>query len=1067
MKQKTHKHSQVIHINTHIYNTDIYKMSCNNNSLLTGNRVVVVLVFLLCLVHSSESLRPLFACDPANGLTRTLRFCRVNVPVHARVQDLIGRLTLQEKIRLLVNNAAAVPRLGIGGYEWWSEALHGVSDVGPGAKFGGAFPGATSFPQVITTAASFNQSLWEDIGRVVSDEARAMYNGGVAGLTYWSPNVNILRDPRWGRGQETPGEDPVVAGKYAASYVRGLQGNGAGNRLKVAACCKHYTAYDLDNWNGVDRFHFNAKVTKQDLEDTYNVPFKSCVYEGKVASVMCSYNQVNGKPTCADENLLKNTIRGQWRLNGYIVSDCDSVDVFFNQQHYTTTPEEAAAASIKAGLDLDCGPFLAIFTEGAVKKGLLTENDVNLALANTITVQMRLGMFDGNLGPYANLGPRDVCTPAHQHLALEAAHQGMVLLKNSGRSLPLSPRRHRTVAVIGPNSDVTETMIGNYAGKACAYTTPLQGISRYAKTIHQEGCAGVACAGNQGFGAAEAAARQADATVLVMGLDQSIEAETRDRTGLLLPGYQQNLVTRVAQASRGPVILVLMSGGPVDASFAKNDPRVAAIIWAGYPGQAGGAAIADIIFGAANPGIQDLRRSRDLTFTMADLKNLFLITKHPSTTQILLTSLFFISLFLLSSSPLPDFSHSLIVSSFTSRLLTAANFFSSSCASDSNTIYSVSPSSIRVNNESKKMDKELTSCDIFDGAWVSDDSDPVYLPGYCPYVEDKFNCFKNGRPDSGFLRHRWQPHGCSVPRFDGEKMLKILRGKRLVFVGDSLNRNMWESLVCSLRSTLEDKNRVSRVFGKQSNLHNEGFYGFRFRDFDCSIDFIKSPFLVQESVVLDAYGKRKETLRLDVIQEPITKIYRNADIVVFNTGHWWTHQKTNEGKDYFQEGDRVYEKLEVKEAYTKALRTWADWVDSNINSTRTRVFFVGYSSSHFRKGAWNAGGQCDGETRPIENETYTGGYPWMMKVVESVISDMKTPVFYMNITKMTWYRTDGHPSVYRQPVEVRGSSPASGMFQDCSHWCLPGVPDSWNQLLYATLLVSRGSLPYKSLGSLL
>ncbi|KAF3490449.1 hypothetical protein F2Q69_00056106 [Brassica cretica] len=720
-------------------------MSCNKKSLLFGNKVVVILVFLLCLVHSSESLRPLFACNPANGLTRTLRFCRVNVPIHVRVQDLIGRLTLQEKIRLLVNNAAAVPRLGIGGYEWWSEALHGVSDVGPGAKFGGAFPGATSFPQVITTAASFNQSLWEEIGRVVSDEARAMYNGGVAGLTYWSPNVNILRDPRWGRGQETPGEDPVVAGKYAASYVRGLQGNGAGNRLKVAACCKHYTAYDLDNWNGVDRFHFNAKVSKQDLEDTYNVPFKSCVYEGKVASVMCSYNQVNGKPTCADENLLKNTIRGQWRLNGYIVSDCDSVDVFFNQQHYTTTPEEAAAASIKAGLDLDCGPFLAIFTEGAVKKGLLTEYDVNLALANTITVQMRLGMFDGNLGPYANLGPRDVCTLAHRHLALEAAHQGIVLLKNSGRSLPLSPRRHRTVAVIGPNSDVTETMIGNYAdcdsvdvffnqqhytttpeeaaaasikadldldcgpflaiftegavkkgllteydvnlalantitvqmrlgmfdgnlgpyanlgprdvctlahrhlaleaahqgivllknsgrslplsprrhrtvavigpnsdvtetmignyaGKACTYTTPLQGISRYARTLHQAGCAGVACRGNQGFGAAEAAAREAEATVLVMGLDQSIEAETRDRTGLLLPGYQQELVTRVAQASKGPVILVLMGGGPIDVSFAKNNPRVAAIIWAGYPGQAGGAAIANIIFGAVNPG---------------------------------------------------------------------------------------------------------------------------------------------------------------------------------------------------------------------------------------------------------------------------------------------------------------------------------------------------------------------------------------------------------------------------------------------------------------------------------
>ncbi|CAN7023836.1 unnamed protein product [Brassica oleracea var. botrytis] len=1052
-------------INTRIHKTQIYKMSCNNRELLIGNKVVVTFVFLLCLVHSSESLRPLFACDSANELTRTLRFCQVNIPVRVRVQDLIGRVTLQEKIRLLVNNAAAVPRLGIGGYEWWSEALHGVSDVGPGAKFGGAFPGATSFPQVITTAASFNQSLWEEIGRVVSDEARAMYNGGVAGLTYWSPNVNILRDPRWGRGQETPGEDPVVVGKYAASYVRGLQGNGP-NRLKVAACCKHYTAYDLDNWNGVDRFHFNAKVTQQDLEDTYNVPFRACVYEGNVASVMCSYNQVNGKPTCADEDLLKNTIRGQWQLNGYIVSDCDSVDVFFNQQHYTATPEEAAAASIKAGLDLDCGPFLAIFTEGAVKKGLLTENDINLALTNTVTVQMRLGMFDGNLGPYANLGPRDVCTPIHQHLALEAAHQGIVLLKNDGRSLPLSPTRHRTVAVIGPNSDVTETMIGNYAGwKACAYTAPLQGISKYARTLHQAGCSGVACAGNQGFGAAEMAAREADATVLVMGLDQSIEAETRDRTGLLLPGYQQDLVTRVAQASKGPIVLVLMSGGPIDVSFAKNNPRVAAIIWAGYPGQAGGAAIADIIFGAVNPETEEKEEKNRGDVSMADLKNLFLITKH----QIFLTALFFLSLFLLSSSLLPVLSPSLIVSSFTSRLLTAANFFSSpsstSASSDTATLYTVSPRRIRVKNEFKKI--ELTSCDIFDGSWVFDDTKPVYSPGYCPFVEDKFNCFKNGRPDSGFLRYRWQPHGCSIPRFDGKKMLKILRGKRLVFVGDSLNRNMWESLVCSLRSALEDKNRVSKVSWRRSNLQNEGFYGFRFKDFGCSVDFIKSPFLVQESEVLDGYGKRKETLRLDVIQGSIKKIYKTADIIVFNTGHWWTHQKTYEGKDYFQEGNRVYEKLGVKEAYTRALHTWSDWVDSNINMTKTRVFFVGYSSSHFRKGTWNAGGQCDGDTRPIQNKTYTGGYPWMMKVVESVISDMKTPVFYMNITKMTWYRTDGHPSFYRQPVEVRGSSPATGVFQDCSHWCLPGVPDSWNQLLYATLLVSRGSLPYKSLGTLL
>ncbi|KAF3437761.1 hypothetical protein FNV43_RR20517 [Rhamnella rubrinervis] len=575
-----------------------------NNSFKT--LWVLSVLALLCLsfyTNTGEARRP-FACDPGNKLTKSLKFCRVSAPISSRVTDLIGRLTLQEKIMLLVNNATALPRLGIQSYEWWSEALHGVSNVGPGTKFDGDFPGATSFPQVITTAASFNESLWELIGQVVSDEARAMYNEGTAGLTYWSPNVNVLRDPRWGRAQETPGEDPVMASKYGASYVRGLQGNAKGNQLKVAACCKHYTAYDLDNWNGIDRYNFNAKVSKQDLEETYNVPFKGCVLEGKVASVMCSYNQVNGKPTCADPEILKNTIRGEWGLNGYIVSDCDSVSVMFDNQHYTKTPEEAAADSIKAGLDLDCGPFLAVYTEEAVKRGLVTEKDVNNALANTLAVQMRLGMFDGepSAQPFGNLGPKDVCSSSHQQLALEAAQQGIVLLKNHGGILPLSNRRHRTVAVIGPNSDVDVTMIGNYAGVACGYTTPLQGIGRYSKTIHQQGCTNVACNDNELFGEAETAAQQADATVLVMGLDQSIEAESRDRTGLLLPGYQQELVYRVAKASRGPTILVLMSGGPVDVSFAKKDPRISAILWVGYPGQAGGAAIADVLFGTTNPG---------------------------------------------------------------------------------------------------------------------------------------------------------------------------------------------------------------------------------------------------------------------------------------------------------------------------------------------------------------------------------------------------------------------------------------------------------------------------------
>ncbi|PON49835.1 Glycoside hydrolase [Parasponia andersonii] len=307
---------------------------------------------LLILSSRVLALSPAFACDVgANPALAGFAFCNTSMEVGSRVEDLVKRLSLEEKIGFMVNSAGSVSRLGIPSYEWWSEALHGVSYVGPGTRFSSVVPGATSFPMVILTAASFNASLFEAIGKVVSTEARAMYNVGLAGLTYWSPNINIFRDPRWGRGQETPGEDPLLSSKYAAGYVKGLQQTDGGdpNRLKVAACCKHYTAYDLDNWKGVDRYHFNAVVSKQDLDDTFQPPFKSCVIDGNVASVMCSYNQVNGIPTCADPDLLSGVIRGEWKLNGYIVSDCDSVDVLFNSQHYTKTPEEAAAKTILAG----------------------------------------------------------------------------------------------------------------------------------------------------------------------------------------------------------------------------------------------------------------------------------------------------------------------------------------------------------------------------------------------------------------------------------------------------------------------------------------------------------------------------------------------------------------------------------------------------------------------------------------------------------------------------------------------------------------------------------------------
>ncbi|XP_038992427.1 beta-xylosidase/alpha-L-arabinofuranosidase 1-like [Hibiscus syriacus] len=505
----------------------------------------------------------------------------------------------------MVNSAGNVTRLGIPRYEWWSEALHGVSNVGPGTRFSSLVPGATSFPQVILTTASFNVSLFETIGKVVSTEARAMYNVGLAGLTFWSPNINIFRDPRWGRGQETPGEDPLLSSKYGSYYVRGLQRAGDHadpSRLKVAACCKHYTAYDLDNWKGVDRYYFNAVVTRQDMDDTFQPPFKSCVVDGNVASVMCSYNQVNGKPTCADPDLLAGVIRGQWKLNGYIVSDCDSVEVFFEDQHYTKTPEAAAAKAISAGLDLNCGSFLGNHTAAAVKTGLLKESAIDNAIANNFATLMRLGFFDGDprKQPYGKLGPKDVCTPEHQELAREAARQGIVLLKNRAGSLPLSPTAIKTLAVIGPNANVTKTMIGNYEGVPCKYTTPLQGLTASVATKYVSGCSNVAC-GTAQVNAAKKIAAMADATVLVMGIDQSLEREGFDRVDLLLPGQQPLLINEVAKVAKGPVVLVIMSGGGFDVSFAKNNDKITSILWVGYPGEAGGAAIADVIFGYYNP----------------------------------------------------------------------------------------------------------------------------------------------------------------------------------------------------------------------------------------------------------------------------------------------------------------------------------------------------------------------------------------------------------------------------------------------------------------------------------
>ncbi|KAL6502796.1 hypothetical protein OROHE_024223 [Orobanche hederae] len=347
--------------------------------------------------------------------------------------------------------------------------------------------------------------------------------------------------------------------------------------------------------------------------------------------------------------------------------------------------------------------------------------------------------------------------------------------------------------------------------------------------------------------------------------------------------------------------------------------------------------------------------------------------------------------------------------------------------------------------------RSLMNCDLFDGNWVKDESYPLYNPGSCSLIDEQFNCFLNGRPDNGYYKVKWKPKGCTLPRLDGSHMLELLRGKRLVFVGDSLNRNMWESLICILKNSVKDHKKVYEENGRH-HFRGEVSYSFVFEDYKCTVEFFVTPFLVQEWDVAGKNGTKKETLRLDIVSHSADK-YKNADIIVFNTGHWWTHEKTSLGKDYYQEGSHVYRELNVLEAFRKAMTTWGRWIDANVNPKKSLVFFRGYSASHFSGGRWNSGGQCDHETEPIKNDTYLAPYPPKMTVLEKVMRNMKTRVTYLNVTRMTDYRKDGHPSIYRKQ-HLSGEERRSPLsFQDCSHWCLPGVPDAWNEILYAELLV--------------
>ncbi|KAM0908453.1 hypothetical protein ACQ4PT_015458 [Festuca glaucescens] len=533
-------------------------------------------------------------CDPARFAAMGLqmggfRYCDASLPYPDRARDLVGRLKLEEKVRNLGDRAEGAARVGLPPYRWWGEALHGVSDTGPGGTwFGDVVPGATSFPLVINSAASFNETLWRAIGGAVSTEIRAMYNLGHAELTYWSPNINVVRDPRWGRASETPGEDPFLVGRYAVSFVRAMQ---------------DIHEYDGAPATGADPFSRPIKVEERDMIETFERPFEMCVRDGDASCVMCSYNRINGVPACADARLLTETVRDAWQLHGYIVSDCDSVRVMVRDAKWLGyNGVEATAAAMKAGLDLDCGmfwegaqDFFTAFGLDAVRQGKLRESEVDNALKNLYVVLMRLGFFDG-IPELESLGASDVCTEEHKELAADGARQGMVLIKNDHGRLPL--KAANSVALVGllQHINASDVMLGDYRGKPCRVVTPYDGIKKVANATSLHACDKGACGAPGGW------VKTVDATIVVAGLNMSVEKEGNDREDLLLPWNQTNWINAVAEASPSPIVLVIISAGGVDISFAQNNSKIGAIVWAGYPGEEGGTAIADVLFGKYNPG---------------------------------------------------------------------------------------------------------------------------------------------------------------------------------------------------------------------------------------------------------------------------------------------------------------------------------------------------------------------------------------------------------------------------------------------------------------------------------
>lgn len=533
----------------------------------------------------------------------------MSVETRAYAKKLVSQMTLDEKMSQMLYDSPAIERLGIPAYNWWNEALHGVARAGD----------ATIYPQAIGLAATFDKELLGQIADTVSTEGRAKFHqftkkndrGIYKGLTFWAPNVNIFRDPRWGRGHESYGEDPYLTGELGTAYIKGLQGDDP-EHLKAAACAKHFAVHSGPE---ADRHSFDAKASRQDMYDTYLYAFKRCVADAGVEAVMGAYNRVNGEPACGSKTLLQDILRDEWSFEGHVVSDCWAILDFHENHKVTQTVQESAALAVNNGCDLNCGSAFLHLKE-AYDEGLLSEEKITAAVERLMEVRIRLGMMKDYPSPYDDIPYEKVECREHVALAVEAARRSMVLLKNDGL-LPLKKEKLTSIAVIGPNANSRDALVGNYVGTSSQYITPLEGIQQYVgddvRVYYSEGChlyhdkVEALAHVKDRFAEAVIAAEQADVVVLCLGLDATIEGEqgdagneyaSGDKIDLRLPGLQQELLETVTAVGK-PVVLLLSAGSAMDLSWAQE--HVNAIIDTWYPGARGGRAVAEALFGDFSP----------------------------------------------------------------------------------------------------------------------------------------------------------------------------------------------------------------------------------------------------------------------------------------------------------------------------------------------------------------------------------------------------------------------------------------------------------------------------------